>query len=141
MLFIAITFSCSTDPAIEPIPIVPFSDIQIDLNLPKYVALKSDGGVYFDDPDFELAGVKGIILYRKNATTYYAFERNCPFLPYDACSTVDVHSSLIYMQDVCCGSIFNFEGQPTGGPAISPMRKYATSLNGTQLTITDTIIM
>jgi hypothetical protein len=79
-------------------------------------------------------------VYRKNSSTYYAFERNCPFLPYDACATIDVHVSTLYMQDVCCGSTFNFEGQPTGGPANAPMRRYFTSLNGTTLTITDDIV-
>jgi len=138
--WITVLLACGSDQVIDPIPVVAFADIQIDLNLPKYVSLKLDNGVYFDDPEFENAGVRGIIVYRKNSSTYYAFERNCPFLPYDACATVEVDISSIFMKDVCCGSIFNFEGQPTGGPANAPMRRYFTSLNGTTLTITDDIV-
>ncbi len=88
-----------------------------------------------------MGGVQGIILYRQNSSTYYAFERNCSYQPAGACVTVDVHSSNLYMVDPCCSSIFSFpEGNPNGGPAWRPLRKYATYLNGSTLTITDEIL-
>lgn len=125
--------ACSTDPGDDPIPYQPFPDVVINLNLPAYNNLRSDkGSVYIKD------GVRGIILYRLNSNTYYAFERNCSYRPNDACATVDVHSSTLYMVDTCCGSTFDFNGNPTGGPAWRPLRRYSTSLNGSVLTVTNT---
>lgn len=138
LLLIAIgAFShCSPDPGDDPIPYVPFSEILINLNLPAYVALKTNGGSMTID-----GGVRGIILYRVDATTYLAYERNCSFQPNEACSTVDVHISNLYMFDACCGSSFDFaNGFALGGPAWRPLRQYRTSVNSELLSITDEIV-
>lgn len=131
------TFSqCAPDPGDDPIPYVPFSEILINLNLPAYIALKTDGASMTID-----GGVRGIILYRVNATTYLAYERNCSFRPNEACATVDVHISNLYMYDPCCGSSFNFaDGYPLGGTAWRPLRQYRTSVNSELLSITDEIV-
>ena len=125
--------SCGSDMSDEPIPEVPFDPIVINLNLPAYVRARPEGGyVYLD------GGIRGIILYHQSATTYIAFERNCSFNPNDACATVDVHSSTLYMVDTCCNSSFSFpDGEPNGGPASRPLLQYRTSLRGSELTITD----
>jgi nitrite reductase/ring-hydroxylating ferredoxin subunit len=123
--------ACKQDLTDDAIPFIPFPDEVISLNLPEYAALKLDGGVYLSD-----AGVRGIIVYRKNATTYLAYERNCSYHPNDACATVDVHASNLFMIDSCCGSSFDFDdGQPTGGPAWRPLRRYRSFVDGAQLTI------
>ncbi|MCK6616983.1 MAG: hypothetical protein L6Q51_05005 [Cyclobacteriaceae bacterium] len=85
-------------------------------------------------------GVRGIIVHRVNASTYRAFERNCSFQPNEACATVGVHVSTLFMEDSCCGSTFNFNGDPTGGPAWRPLRQYQTILSGNELTITDEVV-
>ena len=126
--------SCKPDLVDDPIPYVHFSDVVINLTLPAYVALLTDGGfVYINS-----GGVKGIILYRKNNTSYLAFERNCTFQPNDACATVD--AEVFRMKDSCCGSTFDYNGQPNGGPAWRPLQQYQTILSGSTLTITDTVI-
>lgn len=131
------TFSqCAPDPGDDPIPYVPFSEILINLNLPAYIALKTDGASMTID-----GGVRGIILYRVNATTYLAYERNCSFRPNEACATVDIHISNLYMYDPCCGSSFNFaDGYPLGGTAWQPLRQYRTRVNSELLSITDEIV-
>jgi nitrite reductase/ring-hydroxylating ferredoxin subunit len=136
-LLIILTTGCSPDLSDDPIPFQPFPEILIDLNLPAYIKLKTDGGhMYLND-----GGVRGIILYRQNSLTYFAYERNCSFHPADACATVDVDVSNLYMIDPCCSSTFSFStGEPTGGIAWRPLRKYATSLDTNLLTITDEII-
>ena len=127
-------FSCSPELVDDPIPFQPFPDIIITIS--NYPALSSNGGyILIND-----SGVRGIILYRENTTTYLAFERNCSYQPNDACATVDIHSSTLFMQDACCGSTFSFKGVPTGGPAWRPLQQYKTSLVGSTLTITDTIV-
>jgi hypothetical protein len=133
LLILFLLIACEPDLVDDPIPFIPFSDINIVI--PNYPALSSDGGHILLSE-----GVRGIILYRKSATTYLAFERNCSYRPNDACATIDVHSSTLFMQDVCCGSSFNFDGTPSGGPAWRPLQQYKTSLAATTLTITDQIL-
>lgn len=123
---------CKQDLTDDAIPFVAFPDIIINLNLPEYAALRIDGGIYLD-----AEGVRGIIVYRQNATTYLAYERNCSYRPNDACATVDIHASNLFMIDSCCNSSFDFDGgNPTGGPAWRPLRRYKSFLDGAQLTIT-----
>lgn len=126
--------SCTPDLFDDPIPIIFFQPVEINLALPQYIDLNTIGYVYIN------AGVRGIILHKKNATTYLAFERNCSYQPNQACATVDVHTSTLFLQDVCCGSTFNWDGLPTGGVAWRPLRQYQTILSGNLLTITDEIL-
>lgn len=137
VLIITQASSCKSDLTDDAIPYFGFGTIYINLNLPEYARLKSDGGFhYYDD-----AGVKGLIIYRQNASTYIAYERNCSYRPNEACATVNVNVSTLFMEDPCCNSQFDFiTGNPTSGVAWRPLRKYFSTLNGTELTITDEII-
>ena len=95
-------------------------------------------GLTVDTKKFSGGGVRGIIVYRTNSTSYNAFERNCSYHPNDACATVNVHNSGLYMTDPCCASTFDFlDGNPSGGIAWRPLRRYRTQLNGLTLSITD----
>lgn len=139
IILFASIFSCSPDLRDAAIPFKPFSPLVLNLNLPENIALKTDGGIRVLSNSE--AGFQGVIVYRKNTTTYIAYERNCSYHPNDACATVDVHSSRLYMQDPCCGSTFRLDtGDPTGGPAWRPLRQYETHLSGSDLTITDVVI-
>jgi hypothetical protein len=126
--------SCGQDPVDDPIPFAAFPDVVLTLS--NYPALLSDGGFLLIND----AGFRGIILYRKAIDKFLAFERNCSFQPLDACATVDIHSSTLYMEDTCCGSTFNFEGNRTGGPAWRPLLQYETISNGNSVTITDATV-
>jgi hypothetical protein len=86
--FFLFLIGCNSNLSDDPIPIVSFSDISIDINLPEYVSLRTDGGYK------EVSGgVRGIIIYRVSGTSFQAYEKNCSFHPNDACATVNVHSS------------------------------------------------
>ena len=137
VLGIILFAGCQPDLSDDPIPWQPFDVISINLNLPEYVNLNFDGrSISLDD-----AGVRGIILYRQNASTYLAYERNCSYQPNSACATVEVHVSTLYMFCPCCSSNFDLgTGYPTAGPAWRPLNQYYTSLNGSTLTITDEIV-
>lgn len=129
--------SCEPDRSDDPIPVVPFQDYYLNLSEPVNQPLTVDGGYI----EIGSIGVRGVILYRLDAANYIAYERNCTFRPNDACATVNVHSSKLFMIDPCCNSSFSFtNGAPTGGTATRPLRVYATELVGTQLTITSEII-
>lgn len=131
------TSSCNSDLTDDPIPYLSFGSIYINLNLPEYSRLKTDGGFhYYDD-----AGVKGLIIYRKSASNYIVYERNCSYRPNEACATVNVHVSTLFMEDPCCGSAFDFAtGNPTSGVAWRPLRQYFAAVTGSDLTITDEVI-
>ena len=103
----------------------------INLSLFEYQNLQNVGGFVYID-----AGVRGIILYRKSVNDYIAFERNCTYRPLDSCATVGVDNSLLFMLDTCCNSTFDFEGNPTGGPAEWPLKRYYTFLDGSYLFVT-----
>lgn len=135
-VFFTLSVGCNSDTGDDPIPYIPFANIVINLGLPTYNALRIDGGFMTID-----GGIRGIILYRANQTTYRAFERNCSFQPNQACATVDVDFSGLYMFDPCCSSSFSFtNGYPSGGVAWRPLRQYRTYYNAGELTITDEVI-
>ena len=128
--------SCSPNLSDDPIPYIPFASVTINTNLPEYTNLRTLGFQAIDD-----IGVKGVIVYRINSSTYVAYERNCSYKPLDACATVGVDASNLYMIDYCCSSKFEFAtGNPIGGPAWRPLQKYQTSFSGASLTITDVIV-
>ncbi|MBX2899718.1 MAG: hypothetical protein KF775_08705 [Cyclobacteriaceae bacterium] len=127
---------CGREVTDDFIPIVSFAPIELNLSLPANNNLQLDGGSRALS-----GGVRGIIVYRINASTYAAYERNCSYRPNEACATVDVHSSGFFMTDACCGSNFSFtDGTPTGGPAWRSLNRYRTQVSGLTLTITDEVI-
>lgn len=128
--------SCEPDLTDDPIPWQPFDVIQINLNLPQYVNLITDGGHVTID-----GGVRGIIVYHESGSTYHAFEANCSYQPNSACATVGVDATQLYLTCACCSSTFDFAtGYPIGGPAWRPLRQYENTLNGSTLTITDQVV-
>jgi hypothetical protein len=125
--------SCGTSNNPEPlIPNISFNE-SISVLDQRYVQLRTDNGAV-QAP----GGVRGLIIMRQNASTYLAFERNCPYRPYEAaCSTVSIDASRLFLTDECCGSQFTLQGQVRGGPAARPLRQYNTALSGNVLIITN----
>ncbi|RYE91013.1 MAG: hypothetical protein EOO37_01485 [Cytophagaceae bacterium] len=120
-------------------PSVPVN-VQLDLLDQQNKALRLDYGVLTIPPGTAngQGGIKGIYVVRQNATTYLAFERNCPYKPLDACATVSLdRSSHLFFRDSCCTSEFDLQGNLRNGPSPRPLRQYSTSLNGSLLTITN----
>ncbi len=111
------------------IPSVPV-DIRLNLSSQEAVPLRTDGGAIYLN-----GGLRGIIVYRKNQDTYLAFERACTFEPEKECARVEIDGSLLFMIDKCCGSQFDYEGYPRGGPAPAPLRRYQTFMEGHALRI------
>ena len=130
--------ACSSTDTTQTIPSVAFST-QINITNQQYQALRYDNGVVaLPATGTAGGGVKGLLIIRQSAGTYLAFERNCPYRPYDACSLVGLdRSSRLFLRDTCCASQFNFQGQVIGGPAPRALRQYSTSLVGSLLTITN----
>lgn len=131
---ILVTFALSTlfscDPEVyDGIPYV-FVEIDINLNQTSYLDLQRDGGFVYI-----MGGVKGIIIYRKDADTYYAFEQNSPVNPSAACAIVEVDESQLFIIDHCSQAIFDFEGNPSNGISRFPLKQYLTILDNNWLYI------
>jgi nitrite reductase/ring-hydroxylating ferredoxin subunit len=109
-----------------------FPPVSINLNYPQYQRLRLDGGYqYVDD-----VGMRGVIIYRLDETTYIAYERLCSF---EDDAIVSVDGSGLFMKG--CQSTYDFsDGSPTGGPARNRLLKYRTSLEGNKLLITDEVV-
>ncbi|MTI21600.1 hypothetical protein E1176_11270 [Fulvivirga sp. RKSG066] len=139
LILITLTFivssniGCNDEILETEIPPAAFPDVVVNLDLPQYQDLNIDQGhVTLNE------GVRGIILYRVNASTYNAFEVNCSYQPYDACANVIVDQSNLFLRDDCCGSTFSVQdGQPTRGPAQFSLRRYTVVKERRTLTITD----
>lgn len=139
LVMIAVVFmlGCSSDPADDPIPFQNFPDKVLNLNLPDNIGLRTKGAsrAYND------IGIRGVIVYCADVGVYHAYERNCSFQPNEACATVNIDASTLFMVDPCCNSTFDFNsGMPTGGAAWRPLREYRTSFNGTDLVISDEVL-
>ena len=130
---VIVLISCTPEEYDAPVPYQPFPDIIINLNLPEYIGLKTTGATLEID-----GGVRGIIVYCKQQGQFIAYERNCSYHPNDACATVNVDPSKLFLVDPCCGSTFDIgSGDATGGVAIRPLVQYETTYDGLILTITD----
>ena len=123
-------------------PQIPYAPVNLSFNITnqQYVALRSPNGVVALPVSSAVGngGVKGVLVVRQADGSYLAFERNCPYRPYDACSIVGLdRQSRVFLRDSCCGSTFNFQGQVTGGPSTLSLVRYNVSLAGSQLSITN----
>ena len=115
---------------------IPYAPVNLQLNLTniEYHGLSVAPGIV----EIE-GGVRGIILAKRGPNQYLAFEKNCPYRPYDSCATVTLDPSKLFLADPCCHSQFNFDGELVSGPSQRPLLKYSTSLagNGSLLYITN----
>ncbi|MBJ6108499.1 hypothetical protein JAO73_05725 [Hymenobacter sp. BT523] len=126
----------------EDQPLIPNAPVNLSLTLTnqEYVRLRFDNGAVMlpVKGPAGAGGVKGVIVVRQSASNYLAFERNCPYRPYDACATVSLdRNSGLFMRDSCCSSQFDLRGQPTGGPNTRPLKQYSVSLQGNILNVTN----
>lgn len=126
-----IFLGCEGNINVSPIPDVPVN-VEVNLNDIDNVVLKQIGGFIYTS-----GGVRGIIVYRKSQNEYKAYDRNCTYQPADACAVVSFHSSGFYLEDTCCGSVYDTDGFPTGGPAEFPLKEYRVSQANDVLFITN----
>lgn len=120
---------CERQQVTDPVPYV-FVQKLIDLNNTSYQPLRFDRGFVY-----ETGGVRGLIIYRRAANAFIAFDRVCTHHPSNSCGVVEVEPTGFFMRCPCCRSAFDFEGNPINGPANFPMVRYRTSLSGSLLSI------
>lgn len=114
------------------IPNVPVN-IVLTVSNPQFINLNSVGG-YVQIT----GGSRGIIVYRASIDEFRAFDRHCPFNVDEGCRVSVNSTSIIAVDDLCCGSEFLIvDGSITQGPATFPLKGYATSFDGNNLFISN----
>lgn len=84
-------------------------------------------------------GYRGIIIYRLDQFTFYAYERTCPFDPDKDCARVEVETSGVIAVDSCCMSQYILlDGSPFSGPSALPLKQYHVQYDGSTLTVINT---
>jgi len=131
IIIILAVFGCEGNQNFSPVPDVPVN-VEVNLNDIGNVALRQIGGYVYID-----GGVMGIIVYRKSQNVYKAFDRNCTYESTSSDAIVSFHSSGFYIEDTSCGSVFDTDGFPTGGPAEYPLKEYQVSQASDILFITN----
>ena len=125
--------ACGSDSNnVEPqIPYVTFSTVL-------YLSDQQSSNLRFDNGAiYHAGGLRGLIVVRRNASTYVAFDRKCSYRVNDTCGRVAIDPSRLFLKDACCGSQFDLQGRPQSGPASRPLRQYTTTLSGNTLNITN----
>ena len=114
----------------HPVPDIPFN-INVDINLPTYSALQSIGSSAYID----LAGVKGIVVYRRSMDEFVAFDRMSTAAGGDTCDPLYVDpDNLLILKDPCTASSFSlFDGSLITGPAEWGLRAYRVMFNGSNI--------
>ena len=129
LLSIVVFSSCENE---MPDEVIPYTLVSEDINV-KYIQninLTNIGGyIYYD------AGYRGLIVYHEGNGVYRAFERACTYDPRSSCDPVVVDESGLFMIHECCKSTFDFNGNPSGGPASLRLLQYSVYVDGDYLKI------
>ena len=114
-------------------PTIPYKKVDFIIypNDVMYYKLNTYGGY-----EYFTGGVNGIVVYRLDEWSFYAFDRACSYDWENPDSWLWVHPSGIMLIDSCCGSVFNIlDGSVISGPARYPLRQYYTRYDGWQLRV------
>tara|TARA_B100000242_G_scaffold170922_1_gene122408 strand:+ start:502 stop:915 length:414 start_codon:yes stop_codon:yes gene_type:complete len=111
-----------------------FVNHEIDLNSPENISLSALGGSLI----IENQGYKGLIIYRFSNYDYHAYDKSCTYEPLTSCAKIDSISSSLAICS-CCNSVFllDQDGSVANGPAILPLKRYSTFLEGNMLFISN----
>ena len=87
-------------------------------------------------------GYGGLIIYRASRSSFYAFDRVCPYKPQKKCllNEDDEFENIGWMECPCCGSKFSLseEGRVLNGPSTVPLKQYnAYYIQPNQLHVTN----
>lgn len=114
-------------------PTIPNASVDFTIypNDAIYYKLNTYGGY-----EYFTGGVNGIIVYRLDEWTFYAYDRACSYDWEESGSWLYVSPSGLTLVDSLCGSTFNIlDGSVISGPAKWPARKYNTRYDGMKLRV------
>ena len=125
LIFTVSIASCENE-STSQIPEV-FLDVTLRLDLPQFDELLFDGGwVYLDQANGNVAGFRGLIVYRVINGEYRAFDRACSYKPLEACHILEADISGAFISCSCGESKYGFDGNVINAPASLPLKMYST---------------
>ncbi|RLD45589.1 MAG: hypothetical protein DRI86_05390 [Bacteroidetes bacterium] len=129
--FVIINTGCKEKEPHDAIPEVAVN-LNIDITSTMYIELNTIGGwVYLT------GGYKGILVYRVSVDDFVAYDRACPFDPFEQTARITMDNTGITCSDTTsCDSQFGIlDGSIIKGPATIPLKRYYTYFDGVILTI------
>lgn len=132
VLLLSSTWSCGEKQAHDSIPEVSVN-LYLDINSTMYIELNTIGGwVYLT------GGYKGILVYRVSVDEFVAYDRGCPYDPFEAAARIVMDPSGLTCSDSNCTSQFGIlDGSVIKGPATVPLKRYNTYFDGNTLSISN----
>jgi len=128
-LIILLAFaSCKKE---NPQPIIPevYVNFFINPNSTEFLELNAPGGWVT-----VTGGYRGILLYRLTLTDFLAYERTCPWDPWEEGARIEVEESGFICVCPVCGSQYNvLDGSPFVGPSTYLLKQYHTNYDGNLL--------
>ena len=130
LVLLLLLVGCDYRNSKNPIPYVKV-DFTIYPNDVMYYRLNTYGGY-----EYFTGGVNGIIIYRLDEWTFFAYDRACSYDFEEPGSWLTVAPDGLRLVDSLCGSTFNIlDGNVLSGPAKWPARKYNTYYDGMRLRV------
>ena len=119
---------CSKNESANNIPVISVNFV-INPNSTEYIELNVvNGWVYLT------GGYRGIIVFRKSATEFVAFERACPYDWQQPTARIEVEAAGTTGICPSCKSKFILvDGSPFAGPTQYPLKQYQTNYDGSLL--------
>lgn len=112
---------------------IPNVDLRFTIypNNASYAELNHYGGYqYFT------GGVAGVIVYRLDETTFFAYDRACPYDWEDQDSWLWVDPGGLLIVDEHCGAMFSIlDGSPISGPTSLSLKHYKCRYDGASLLV------
>tara|TARA_R100000935_G_scaffold27288_1_gene47383 strand:- start:59550 stop:59999 length:450 start_codon:yes stop_codon:yes gene_type:complete len=138
LLISILSFSCKSDDDLtgnNPNLIDPLVNINLNLSLPEYDALKFPGGSVLLNPP---QGIRGVVVYNINNSEYSAFELSDPNHTPNSCSRMEVDGIIATCPCPTDENEYNIvTGQHTGDQSLFPMLRYRAVRNGNVVTVTN----
>ncbi len=130
IVLLSSAWSCKDKIPHDSIPEIAVN-LYIDVNSTMYIELNTIGGwVYLT------GGYRGILIYRISVDEFVAYDRGCPYDPFEAASRITMDPSGITCTDSLCGSQFGIlDGSVIQGPSTIPLKRYYTYFDGSILTV------
>ncbi|MFC2101601.1 hypothetical protein ACFLS7_01250 [Bacteroidota bacterium] len=115
----------------SPQPVIPevYVNFFISPNSTEFLELNAPGGWVT-----VTGGYRGILIYRLTMDEFLAYERTCPWDPFEEGARIDVdESGTTSMCPVCGSKYIVLDGSPFEGPSTYLLKPYHTNYDGNLL--------